>query len=166
MGIEIERKYLVTGDAWRQRVTRQQTLRQGYFNRPVESGDHASVRVRVAGDAAYLNIKSAEAGEQRIEFDYEVPVPDAIEMLDALCRRPLIEKTRHWVEQNELVFEIDVFHGENSGLIIAELELESSGQAVTLPEWVGREVTEHYRYYNTALCERPYSHWSGDERNP
>ena len=165
MAVEIERKYLVTSDAWRSQVFRQETIRQGYFNRPADSGDHASVRVRVAGDAAYLNIKSAEAGEQRVEFDYEVPVPDAVEMLDRLCRRPLIEKTRHWVKQDELVFEIDVFHGENAGLIVAELELESPDQQVNLPEWIGKEVTQYYRYYNTALCEKPYSQWSGEERN-
>lgn len=160
MAVEIERKFLVTGDGWRRNIVRQESLRQGYLNRPGK----ASVRVRIQGDEAFLNIKQAVMGRERLEFDYGIPVEDAAEMLDALCEPPLIEKTRYWVEDADFTWEVDVFHGENAGLVIAELELESSTQEFPRPDWLGREVTEEKRYYNVSLSERPYSKWTEEER--
>lgn len=166
MAIEIERKFLVVSDNWRQAVVRQQTLRQGYLNRTSEDAQGgASVRIRIAGDEAFLNIKQAVTGTSRLEYDYGVPVPDAVEMLDELCHKPLIEKTRHWVEHAGFTWEVDVFHGDNSGLIVAEIELPAEDTAFDKPDWVGREVTEQRRYYNVALCERPYREWSAEERS-
>lgn len=164
MAIEIERKFLVTGDAWREAVIRQQTMRQGYLNRVAADGSKASVRIRIAGDEAFLNIKQAVTGTSRLEFDYGVPVPDAAEMLDELCQQPLIEKTRYWVEHGGFTWEVDVFHGENSGLIVAEIELPDERTEFAKPDWAGREVTDQRRYYNVALSEKPYAEWSVEER--
>lgn len=164
MAIEIERKFLVTGDGWREAIRRQETMRQGYLNRVAADGSKASLRIRVTGDEAFLNIKSAETGTTRLEFDYHVPVPDAVEMLDRLCHLPLIEKTRYWVEHAGHTWEVDVFHGDNAGLVVAELELESEDEAFEKPGWAGREVTEQRRYYNAALCEKPFSQWNQAER--
>ncbi|MDX1454163.1 MAG: CYTH domain-containing protein [Gammaproteobacteria bacterium] len=162
MATEIERKFLVTGDAWRQLVEREAFMRQGYFNQPRENGERASVRIRLAGDEAFLNIKSAEEGTTRTEFEYGIPVPDAVAMLDELCLQPLIEKVRYWVPWEGLYFEIDVFQGRNAGLTVAELELPTADHVVSLPEWIGREVSDDYRYYNTALARRPYDEWTTD----
>ena len=164
MPIEIERKFLVTGDSWREAVVRQETMRQGYLNRVADDGSRASVRIRVAGDEAFLNIKSANTGTTRMEYDYGVPIPDAVEILDHLCQRPLIEKTRYWIEHGGFTWEVDVFHGENSGLIVAEIELPDEQTVFEKPGWVGPEVTDERRFYNVALCEHPYSKWTTEER--
>jgi adenylate cyclase len=158
MSLEIERKYLVEGESWRASGTGT-VYRQGYLSTVPER----SVRVRVAGDKAYLTVKGAAAGAARAEYEYAIPVKDAREMLDNLCERPLIEKTRYQVEYRGLMWEIDEFTGENAGLLLAEVELESENQAVELPDWVGAEVTGDPRYYNASLVSRPYSSWDRDD---
>lgn len=161
MGIEIERKFLVVGDAWRAAANARLRMRQGYLTREGPS----SVRVRVAGDEARLNLKSAEVGTTRLEFDLALPRADAEQILDRLCHRPLIEKVRHLVPIGELLWEIDEFEGDNAGLIVAELELASADQAFARPAWLGREVTHERRYYNQALVEHPFRAWSAAERS-
>ena len=115
MGKEIERKFLVRDDAWRDGVVRRLTMCQGYL----AGGPRASVRVRAAGDEAWLNVKSGGLVAVRQEFEYRIPASDAGEMLDTLCERPLVEKTRHWVPFGGFEWEVDVFHGANDGLIVA-----------------------------------------------
>jgi CYTH domain-containing protein len=154
MANEIERKFLVRGDAWRTGA-RSERFRQGYIS--TETG--RTVRVRIGGAQAYVTIKGERQGLSRLEFEYNIPVADAEQMLDALCQKPLIEKTRHFVEANGMLWEVDEFAGENAGLVLAEVELEHADQAITLPNWVGEEVTEDARYYNSNLVRRPYSTW-------
>jgi adenylate cyclase len=155
MAVEIERKFLVEGDAWRAVADRSLRMRQGYLG---DTGSRASARVRVQGDEARLNIKAAVVGRARAEYDYPMPLSDAQEILDGLCVG-LVDKTRHYVEIGELTWEIDEFEGENEGLIVAEVELDDADQIVALPAWIGREVTEDPRYYNHALALRPYNQW-------
>jgi len=155
MAIEIERKFLVRDDEWRQ--LGQGTLyRQGYIAR----GYGRTVRVRIAGDRGYLTIKGATSGISRLEFEYPIPIADAEEMLETLCDRPLIEKTRYRIEWAGLVWEVDEFAGENQGLILAEVELTSEAQAITLPSWIGLEVTNDSRYYNSNLSKHPFLQWN------
>jgi len=154
MSREIERKYFVVGEAWRSRGTAIR-LRQGYLSTVKER----TVRVRVAGDAGYLTVKGITRGATRTEFEYEIPVADADLMLDELCERPLIEKTRHLVVHGDLTWEIDEFGGVNTGLVIAEVELEDEAQPIDLPAWVGEEVTADPRYFNANLIAHPYSRW-------
>jgi adenylate cyclase len=118
----------------------------------------ASVRVRIQGDAAYLNIKSRELGHTRQEFDYPIPVGDARDLL-ALCVGGLIDKRRHLVHHGGLLWEVDEFLGDNAGLVVAEVELQSADQAFDRPGWAGAEVTDELRYYNLALASHPYSRW-------
>ena len=167
MGIEIERKFRVVGDGWRARASRAVRMAQGYLNdlAALDSGrQRASVRVRIAGDAAYLNLKSREIGHTRQEFDYPVPVADA-EALLALCVGGRIEKTRHYVEHAGHTFEVDEFTGENAGLVVAELELADADAPFDRPAWLGAEVTDEARYYNLALADRPYSRWTAQEKH-
>jgi adenylate cyclase len=163
VGIEIERKFLLVGEAWRKQVERSVRMAQGYLNDlgAVESGrQRASVRVRIAGDEAFLNLKSRELGHTRQEFDYAIPVADA-EALLKLCTGGLIDKIRHYSGR----FEIDEFLGDNAGLFVAEIELESADEAFERPEWLGPEVTDAQRYYNLALAERPFARWSDQEKH-
>lgn len=167
MGIEIERKFRVVGEGWRAQAVRSVRIAQGYINDMAALRDgrqNASVRVRIAGEQAYLNLKSRELGTTRQEFDYPIPVADA-EALLALCVGGRIDKVRHYVEVDGHTFEVDEFRGDNAGLVVAELELESAGQAYPRPAWLGQEVTEELRYYNLALAERPYSRWSAQEQH-
>lgn len=167
MGIEIERKFRVVGEGWRAQAVRAVRIAQGYINDMGalrEGRQNASVRVRIAGEQAFLNLKSREPGTTRQEFDYAIPVADA-EALLALCVGGRIDKTRHYVEVEGHTFEVDEFRGDNAGLVVAELELESAGQAYPRPDWLGQEVTEELRYYNLALAERPYSRWSAQEQH-
>ncbi len=159
MGTEIERKFLVIGDGWRAGA-KPIAIRQGYLCR---DAGHI-VRVRTYGEGAFLTIKGDGAGISRLEFEYAVPPADAKVLLDTCCRRPLIEKTRCEVEVNGLLWVIDVFAGENDGLIVAELELTSEDQAFDLPPWIGAEVSAEPRYFNAALSERPFSAWTAEER--
>lgn len=152
MGIEIERKFLVLGDAWRQSAP--QRLTQGYLNRDPAR----TVRVRVAGEQGFLTIKGRNSGATRAEFEYPVPLADAQALL-ALCEAPLIDKWRHRVPLGGLVWEVDEFLGDNAGLVVAEVELQREGQAIEPPAWLGVEVTDDPRYFNSALSQRPFSRW-------
>ena len=139
---------------------------QGYLNDMAtirEGRQNASVRVRIAGDAAFLNLKSREAGHTRQEFDYPIPVVDA-EALLALCVGGRIAKVRHYVEHAGHTFEVDEFGGDNAGLVVAELELDRADAPYARPDWLGAEVTDLGRYYNLALAERPYSRWTAQEK--
>ncbi len=153
MSKEIERKFLVKGNGWREGEAK--TFRQGYLSTVKER----TVRVRAAGDKAYLTIKGLTQGATRAEYEYAIPVKDAEEMLDTLCERPLIEKRRYVVEHAGLTWEVDEFFGENAGLVIAEVELESEEQPFDKPPWVGDEVTHDPRYFNANLVAHPYSKW-------
>jgi adenylate cyclase len=156
MGIEIERKFLVRDLSAVSGLTGTR-MRQGYLSVDPER----TVRVRLAGPRAYVTIKGApsDSGASRAEYEYEVPAGDAEELLDRLALRPLIEKTRYRVSAGKLVWEIDVFTGENEGLVVAEVELPSEVTAVVLPDWVGEEVTGDDRYYNASLVSHPYRDW-------
>lgn len=155
MATEIERKFLLCSDAWRDQVHSQCHYRQGYL----ASNPSSSVRVRVAGDKAYLNIKSATLDISRMEFEYQIPLADAEQLLTQLCQAPLIEKIRYLVNYAGFTWEIDVFEGDNEGLVVAEIELDSPDQAFPQPDWVGEEVSDDPRYYNVRLVEHPYSAW-------
>ena len=162
MGIEIERKFLVTGDGWRAAAHAVLPMAQGYINdaAALDSGaQKASVRVRIQGDAAYLNLKSREPGHTRQEFDYPIPVDDARALL-ALCVGGLVDKRRHLVRHGNHLWEVDEFLGENAGLVVAEIELDHAEEAFERPEWLGEEVTDDVRYYNLALAAHPYGRWS------
>ena len=167
MGIEIERKFLLRDDTWRARIEGSESMRQGYLSGArMESrsgGPGASVRVRVAGLRAWLNIKQAVAGLERAEFEYPIPRADAEAMLTTLCSGSL-EKTRHRVRVDGTLFEVDEFTGENTGLIVAEVELPAVDAAFARPTWLGPEVTALRRYYNAALVAHPYCRWSATER--
>ncbi len=154
MGTEIERKFLVIGDGWRTGATSKR-VRQGYLSvDPLRI-----VRVRTSGDEAYLTIKGEQHGMARTEFEYAIPFADAEHMLDRLCAKPWIEKTRYLVPHNGLTWEVDEFFGDNAGLIVAEIELADTDQVITLPDWVGQEVTQDDRYYNAQLVQQPYNVW-------
>lgn len=158
---EIERKFLLKSDAWRAEACRSQPMSQGYL----ASSGRASVRVRIAGESAWLNIKVGGLVAARNEYEYAVPLDEARELL-AAAEGPLIEKTRHYVERDGATFEIDEFHGANEGLVVAEIELEREDAPFPRPEWLGTEVTEFRRYYNVCLVTYPYSAWTEAERNP
>jgi adenylate cyclase len=166
MGIEIERKFTVVGEAWRAHAGKSVRMMQGYLNdmAAMRNGTQkASVRVRIAGETAFLNIKSRELGHTRQEYEYPVPVTDAHALLE-LCLGGLIDKTRHYVRHAGFLWEVDEFHGENAGLIVAEIELPSADTVFDKPDWAGREVTDDLRYYNLALADRPYSQWTRGEK--
>ncbi len=154
MGTEIERKFLIKDPKWRP-DTPGIHLRQGYI-----LGDAEKVlRIRLMGDEAILCLKAQLKGIERLEYEYPIPLDEATEMLDRLCQPPLIEKTRHKIPYEGNVWEIDVFAGENEGLIVAEVELDSADQEVKLPPFVGKEVSEDQRYFNASLARTPYSQW-------
>ncbi len=155
MATEIERKYLVRDDSWRDHVHYHVGYRQGYL----ANTEQCSVRVRVGGDTAHVNVKGSTVGASRLEFEYPVPLADAETMLRDLCLRPIIEKTRYLVRHAGKEWEVDVFEGDNAGLVVAEIELEDEAQAVTLPSWAGQEVTGDVRYYNSNLVATPYKQW-------
>jgi CYTH domain-containing protein len=152
MATEIERKFLVTGDAWRQPDPT--PMSQGYLSRTKER----TVRVRVAGDRAYLTVKGATVGVSRPEFEYEIPVADAEAML-TMCDGPIVRKQRHLVTHRGSQWEVDEFSGDNAGLVVAEIELEREDQPFEHPEWLGREVTHDPRYLNSNLAVTPYREW-------
>lgn len=154
MAQEIERKFLVNGDAWRS-LAAAIPYRQGYLSTAKES----TVRVRIVGKTGYLTVKGPSVGASRAEFEYEIPAADAAAMLDTLCARPLIEKTRRKIAFEGMIWEVDEFAGDNEGLIVAEVELTEEGQEVSLPDWVGEEVTGDPRYFNANLVTRPYATW-------
>jgi adenylate cyclase len=153
MGTEIERKFLVrdvTAVAGAEGIP----YRQGYLSTVPER----TVRVRLAGPRAFLTVKGITVGSTRPEFEYEIPVADAMALLP-MCEPPLVEKTRYRVEHAGLTWEVDVFEGENAGLVVAEVELPASDTPVELPGWIGEEVTGDPRYYNANLVARPFTTW-------
>jgi CYTH domain-containing protein len=152
---EIERKYLVRSESWRRSVASSHVFRQGYLSTVKER----TVRVREVDGAGLLTIKGITVGTTRREFEYPIPVEDATTMLDELCERPLIEKTRHLLSHAEHTWEIDEFAGVNAGLVVAEVELNDAGEAVDLPDWVGEEVSHDPRYFNANLIAHPYTEW-------
>ena len=155
MGQEIERKFLLANSDWKSQADAGSTLCQGYLS----STPERTVRVRIKGQQAWITIKGKSEGISRQEFEYEIPVEDAKELL-LLCEKPLIEKTRYLVRDKDLTWEIDVFEGENSGLVLAEVELPSADLEISLPGWIGREVSDDPRYYNSALIKHPFSTWN------
>ena len=158
MAIEIERKFLVLAEHWRAQVELSKRVRQAYLNR--EAGFTA--RVRIVDDAkATLTIKSSRAGMKRLEFEYEIPLQDGMQLV-MLGQGAVIEKTRHIVHSAGLVWEIDEFEGDNTGLIVAEVELQTEHQELELPDWVGQEVTGDPRYYNSNLAAKPLSVWNSE----
>lgn len=153
MACEIERKFLVVSPAWRGQ-DEGVSIRQGYL-----SIDPArTVRVRLAGETAFLTIKGLAEGIVRPEFEYPIPTADAHALLE-LCPHPVVEKTRHEVPHAGKIWQVDEFHGANRGLVLAEIELESADEAVELPSWVGTEVTGDPRYQNSSLSVRPFASW-------
>ena len=155
MSKEIERKFLIINDDWKALPSQSEKYIQGYF----VTNEKCSIRVRIAEDSASINIKSATLGVTRSEYDFPVPVNDAREMLQNLCVRPLIEKIRHKINYDNHIWEVDVFSGENEGLIVAEIELDSADEIFSKPGWIGEEVSDDPRYYNVCLVEHPYKTW-------
>jgi adenylate cyclase len=154
MGKEIERKFLVKGDVWKS-LAKGTRYRQGYLN----SVKERTVRIRTVGDKGFLTIKGITTGASRTEYEYPIPVPDAEAMLNELCEKPIIEKNRYKIKDRNLTWEVDEFFGENQGLIVAEVELQSESQSVEKPGWVGEEVTGDPRYFNANLIKHPYAKW-------
>ncbi|OOG38683.1 CYTH domain-containing protein [Rhodanobacter sp. C05] len=166
MAIEIERKFLLANDGWRAAIERSESIAQGYLvgAQALRDGSaRASVRARLAGEQAWLNIKAATPGIARAEFEYAIPVADAKVLLATLCDG-VLEKIRHHVHVDGVLFEIDEFLGDNAGLIVAEVELPAVDASFPRPTWLGREVSALTRYYNVNLITHPYRHWSPAER--
>ena len=161
MAIEIERKFLVKGDGYKKEAFQVSHIAQGYLN----SDPFRSVRVRVRDDKGYLTIKGAgnESGMSRYEWEKEIPVTEAKELLH-LCEPGIIEKTRYLVKKGELTFEVDEFHGDNDGLVMAEVELQSEDEPYEKPDFIGQEVTGDRRYYNSHLREYPFCVWGKDAK--
>lgn len=154
MAVEIERKFLVSSNAW-QGLGIGVPYCQGYLT----SAKGCTVRVRVAGPQAFLTIKGPTQGASRTEFEYEIPLGEAQEMLSSLAEKPLIEKVRYTLLDNGFTWEIDEFSGENTGLVVAEIELADENQHFPKPAWLGKEVTGDPRYYNSNLGKNPFSKW-------
>lgn len=155
MATEIERKFLVTNDSWKKEVTSTAEYTQGYL----ATERSCSIRIRVEQNRASLNIKSATLGISRNEYDYPIPLSEANEILQDLCIKPLLKKTRYHVPHGTHVWEIDVFDGDNKGLVVAEIELETQDELFSRPDWLGEEVSDDPRYYNVRLVDHPYSKW-------
>ena len=160
MGQEIERKYLLSSDAWKLLSHKTIHMHQGYLC----NNEQSSVRIRIEDQSANINIKSMTVGISRAEYEYSIPVDEATELLDTLCKKSQIQKERYLVNYAGKLWEIDVFAGDNAGLIVAEIELESEDELIELPEWVSKEVSHHERYYNMRLARYPYSQWSEAEK--
>ncbi len=156
MATEIERKYLVNSMAWKVKADEGTRLLQGYM----ANTEKVAIRVRIAGEQAWLTLKSASAGIRRLEFEYPLPVADARQIMDEFCQGQVIDKTRYRLPLGGHVWEIDVFHDANEGLVLAEIELKNEQDDFTLPAWIEREVSADKRYYNAYLSQTPYSTWS------
>ena len=154
MANEIERKFLVRPRNWSQ-LGPGAVIRQGYLS----TDNERTVRVRTYGDRGYITIKGITSGISRKEYEYEIPVADADELLDNLCRRPLVEKTRYRIPFGGHIFEVDEFTGDNRGLTVAEVELKAAGESVELPDWIEREVSGDPRYFNSNLAQHPFTTW-------
>ncbi len=155
MGKEIERKFLIRNTAWQQDATSGTVIKQGYLNFEIER----TVRVRIKGKKGFLTIKGKSVGMSRAEFEYEIPLLDAEELLK-MCKAPIIEKKRYIIPMGRLKWEIDIFSGQNQGLELAEIELENETQTIDFPEWIGKEITSDSRYYNSQLAKHPFQQWS------
>lgn len=153
MGKEIERKFLVTDNSYPKENSIH--IRQGFLTTDAER----MVRIRIKGDVAFLTIKSGSFNTVRQEFEYPIPLKDAKKLLDTVCIKPIIEKIRYRIQAGNLTWEVDEFRGENKGLVIAEVELESENQEIKIPDWIGEEVTGNPKYYNIYLVENPYNTW-------
>jgi len=154
MAREIERKFLVKGNSWRTGIEGK-TLKQGYLSTITER----VVRVRVIGNQGYLTIKGINVGVTRAEYEYKIPIEDANAMLNTLCEQPIIEKLRYTIGYHGFVWEVDEFKGENQGLIIAEIELSDEGENFHKPDWIGEEVSEDPRCFNSNLIKHPFKSW-------
>lgn len=154
MAKEIERKFLVKGDAWRS-LAEGVSYRQGYLN----SQKERTVRIRTVGEKAYLTLKGPTRGVTRTEFEYEIPYEDCLAMLEELAEKPIIEKKRYRIPAGSYVWEVDEFFGVNEGLILAEIELPSEDAVFEKPDWIGEEVSGDPRYFNSSLVANPYSVW-------
>lgn len=155
MSREIERKFLVTGAGWKPPAPGV-LFRQGYLS----TEKTRTVRVRLEGDRGVLTVKGLTRDVTRLEFEYAIPAADAARMLDDLCQRPLIEKTRYRIAAGRHTWEVDEFHGENDGLIVAEIELATADETFDRPSWIGSEVSDDPRYFNANLVAHPYRSWS------
>lgn len=154
MGFEIERKFLVTSDAFKT-GSRRVRIKQGFLSDDMER----SVRIRIVSEDAYITIKGSSTGPLRREFEYPLPKADAEILIRELCIPPPLLKDRYILEHHGLTWEVDEFSGENQGLVIAEVELPAEGYEVILPDWIGDEVTGDMRYYNAYLARNPYKNW-------
>ena len=154
MGQEIERKFLLNNDSWKVEAGNGIEIKQGYLSSVIER----TVRVRIIGERGILTVKGKTENLTREEFEYEIPLKDAISLLE-LCERPIIEKKRYFIKRVNLTWEIDVFEGENKGLQVAEVELDSETQDYDLPVWLGKEVSYESKYYNAALITNPFKNW-------
>lgn len=158
MGREIERKFLVTGTAWKEGVHGRR-IRQGYLSLDKER----TVRVRVVDEQAWLTVKGLTTGCTRAEFEYAIPVADARRLLDEFCHQPVIDKTRYTIRHAGHAWEVDEFHGANEGLLVAEIELQDEAEPFERPDWVAEEVSRDPRYFNARLSIHPFSEWTADE---
>lgn len=158
MGVEIERKFLVVSDTWKSHVVSEKRIVQGYLAHT----DATTVRVRVKGETAYITIKGTSSGISRSEFEYEIPVADAEAMLAQMAQGPVIDKVRHLIEVDGHTWELDVFAGDNAGLVMAEVELSDAEEAFTVPDWAGLDVSDDPRYYNVNLAAHPFREWGLD----
>lgn len=152
--LEIERKFLIANDGWKKHVSNSTVIKQGYLN----STPERTVRIRVRGENGFMTIKGKNDNLTRKEFEYTIPLQEANELL-SLCEKPLIEKTRHLVQVENHTWEIDVFEGDNKGLVVAEIELTSEDEKFNQPTWAGKEVSNDPRYYNSSLIQHPYMAW-------
>jgi adenylate cyclase len=155
MGIEIERKFLVVGESWRDAVESQTRIMQGY----IAAGENATVRARLAGERGFLTIKGMIQGASRAEYEYEIPADEAVSLLRDLALSPPVDKVRFRVRCGAHVWDLDVFAGENAGLVMAEVELSREDEPFQMPDWAGEEVTGDGRYYNVNLARKPFRHW-------
>jgi len=155
MATEIEHKFTLKNDNWRSEVVKSERLVQGYL----AGNERSSIRVRIAGDKANLNIKSATLGIYRQEYEYEIPLADGEKILEDLCEKPVIDKVRHYVQYEGKTWEVDEFGGENEGLIVAEVELNSEDEEFAIPEWADKNVSGDPRYYNVSLVKHPFKNW-------
>ena len=160
MAIEIERKFLLKTDEWKAHVTETHVIKQGYLQSGLDASQKSSVRIRISNKQANINVKSVELKAVRQEFEYEIPLHDAEQMLTTLCSDVVIEKTRFYVPYESHLWEVDVFAGENKGLQMAEVELGSLEEDFARPDWLGPEVTNDERYYNIYLLKQPYKQWN------
>lgn len=161
MSVEIERKFLIKNDKWRKHVKEAQHISQGYIK-----SEDATVRIRCYKDgrSAEITVKGKRDGISRLEYEYDIPYADALEMQDKLCVKRLVLKTRHLIEHEGLLWELDEFHGDNEGLFVAEVELIDEHQEIILPDWVGDDVSYESRYRNSRLCINPFKKWKKKDR--